>query len=82
MLAMTRVINPRAPMPWLLIVLVLFTTAAAVAARSDDERLMVLAIAEAVIVAYFCVALLRSPKPSARKTPHLDVDGDQRPSAS
>lgn len=67
-------------MPWLLIGVVLFMTVAGVAAPSDGERLVVLAIAEALIIAYFCVALRRSAKPTVREEPHLVDNGQRRPS--
>ena len=47
-------------MPWFLIVLVIVTTAVAVAASTMMERLAALGGAEAVIVAYLCIAIRRS----------------------
>ena len=60
--------NPvSAPMPWLLIGLVTVTTVAALLAPTDGERLAVLAVAEGLVVLYFCVALRRSARPTAAK---------------
>jgi hypothetical protein len=68
-------------MPWLLIVIVLFTTMAALAARTNDDRVLVLAVGEAVIVAYFLAALRRTHRPRA-KGRQLNRDTDQRPLGS